>query len=39
MRTIKEVQDDMDAYKGRKTLRAYRQLKDELKSLKEAQIA
>tara|TARA_R110002050_G_scaffold300156_1_gene467972 strand:- start:406 stop:885 length:480 start_codon:yes stop_codon:yes gene_type:complete len=38
MRTIKEVQDDMDAYKGRKTLRAYRQLKDELKSLKEAQI-
>lgn len=38
MRTIKEVQADMDAYEGKKTLKAYRNLKDELKAIKEAQI-
>jgi len=36
-RTIEQVQADMDAYEGLKTKKEYRQLKEELKALKEAQ--
>ena len=38
IRTIKDVQADMEAYTGKKTTKGYRLLKKELKSLRDAQI-
>ena len=36
MRTVKEVQNEISSFKGKKTTKAYRMLKEELKSLKDA---
>lgn len=36
MRTIEEVQNEMSSFKGKKTTKEYRMLKDELKSLTDA---
>ena len=36
MRTIEEVKNEMEAFTGKKTTKAYRMLKEELKSLTEA---
>ena len=36
MRTIEEVKNDMEAFTGKKTTKAYRMLKEELKSLRSA---